>query len=164
MDTGTNERGAVAGPRRAAHGAAVVDRSLVECSKRATMRSKMKGQRGLVPVAMGGMVLACFPVRLGARRRTQARILPAAIFRATVRADCCLPPPFTCCPRCFLTAPRDRLSGLKIARLPCMGPAPASSCTTSGARFPLGFPLHLRGQKVKGGVVWVTRRRPALQG
>ena len=32
MDTGAMERGAVAGPRRATHGEAVVDRSLVECS------------------------------------------------------------------------------------------------------------------------------------
>ena len=79
MDTGTKKRGAVAGPRRVTHEAAVVDRSLVGCSKRATMRSRMTGQRGLVPVATGGMVLTRFPVRLGARRSTQARILPAAI-------------------------------------------------------------------------------------
>ena len=87
MDTGTMERGAVAGPRRTTHGAAVVDRSLVGCSKRAAMRSRMTGQRGVVPMAV-----ACFPVLLGARRRTQAHILPAAIFCATVCADCCLPP------------------------------------------------------------------------
>ena len=46
---------------------------------------------------------------------------------ATVRVDCCLPPPITCYPRFYPTAPPARLSGLEIARFPYMELAPASS-------------------------------------
>ena len=62
MDTGTMKRGAVAGPRRATYGAAVVDRSLVGCSKREKTRNGMTGQQGMLLAAAEGMVLACFPV------------------------------------------------------------------------------------------------------
>ena len=79
MDIGTKKRGAGARPRRVTHGAAVVDRSLVGCSKRAATRSRMMGQREVTPAAARGMVVACFPVFLGAQRNTQARVLPAAI-------------------------------------------------------------------------------------
>ena len=54
MHTGTMIRGAVAGPRRATHGAAVVDRSLLGCSKRAAMKNGMTGQQRVLPAAEGG--------------------------------------------------------------------------------------------------------------
>ena len=93
MDTGTTERGAAAGPRRATRGPAVGHRNLVGCRKKAAMRSRMVRKWGVVPEAAGCMMVACFLVRLGARRSTQAQILPAAVFCATVHADRCLPLP-----------------------------------------------------------------------
>ena len=119
MDTGTTERGEVAGPRRATHGPAVGHRNLVGCSKKAAMRSRMVRQREVVPEAAGCMVVACCLVRLGARRSAQAQILLAAVFCATVRAGCCLPLPSHVVLN-FSKQPPARLFGLATARLPCM--------------------------------------------
>ena len=113
------KRNVVAGPRRATHGPAEGLRNLVGCSKKAAMRSRVVRQRGVVPEAAGCMVVACFLVRLGARRSTQAQILPAAVFCATVRADRCLPLPSHVVLD-FSKQPPARLFGLATALLPCM--------------------------------------------
>ena len=164
MDTGTTERGAVAGPRRATHGPAVGHRNLVGCSKKEAMRSRMMRHRGVVPEAAGCMVVACFLVRLGARRSTQAQILPAAVFCATVRADRCLPLP-SHGPRVFQTAPGSTV---------WIGDSASSVHVTDSGKFvyskwhPLpaeAFLLIGVGRKLnKGGVFWVTRGRLSLQG
>ena len=165
MDTGTTERGAVAGPRRATHGPAVGHRNLVgvqqESSDEEQDGEATGGGAGSGRVH-GGSLLSC---TFGSSAQcTGPDSTGGRFLRYSSRWP--LPtPPITCCPQFFQTAPGSTV---------WIGDSASSVYVTGSGnlvyskRHPLpaeAFLLLGDGRKLsKGGVFWVTRRRFSLQG
>ena len=70
------------------------------------MRSRMTGQRVVVPAAAGGMAVACFPVRFGSSAQYTGPDSIGGYFIALKFAlAAAYPPPVICSPRFFQTDP-----------------------------------------------------------